>query len=200
MKNLIINLFLISSMIAYSQNEQTDKICKEYDQKIQTAIDEEVIYAVPQIQITTTLSKRAIGPVNHKITIYFDEYEIEIEEGEEVSFHKEAVIRKVEFTIASVSYQIDYHYYFDEGGLLIRYDEKEIGYECVHTTTYFKDKEPTRIVQKPLTDENCQAEKPAESFDKKELGKREKAEATWILDEAKKFRELLFLNYEFVKN
>lgn len=200
MKYLIVNLFVIISSVAFSQTSEIDSLCQEYDKKIQQAIDEELTFEMPRIQIKTTLSKRAIGPVDHEITIYFDEYEVEIgQEGQDV-FHKEAVIRKVEFEVESGSYRLFYQYYFDKGGILILYTESEMGYQCVEKSTYFLDKEAIRITQKPFTKSEQPCDEKPESFDKKELTKTEKAAASWLLDEAKKFRELLFLNYEFVKN
>jgi hypothetical protein len=200
MKHLIISLFILSAGQAFSQIEEKDSTCNAYDKKIDKALKEEATFEMPNIHIHTVLSKRAIGPVDHDIVIYFDEYEVEIGPDGMGNFHKEAVIRKVEFTISSVSYTIQNDYYFDSGGMLIKHVESEMGYRCAERSTYFEDKEAIGIKLKPLSKKDAPCDEKEEAYDKTNLTKTEKAEASWILDEAKKFREILFLQYEIVKN
>lgn len=197
MKHLIISLFILSSSSVFSQIQEIDSICNQYDKKIAQAIEEEAWEGLPKIETKSKLIKRAIGPVEHLITIYFDEYEVELgQEGMDV-FHKEAVIRKVEMVVESVSYKMEYSYYFDTGGLLIKYHMREVGYNCLERTWHFDDKKVVRVKQNPL-EADCLENKPVETFDR-EPNADDKMRASWILDEAKKLREILFLNYELLK-
>ena len=200
MKYLILSLFAIISTNSIAQTEEIDKICNDYDEKIAKAEEEEVPEMAPKIEVTCQLTKRAIGPVNHKINIYFKEYEVEIGQPGQDVFHKEAVIQKVEFNISSVSYNVTYSYYFDEGGILIKYVERSEGYDCLLKEVYFEEKEAIRIKQLALTGEACIGEEKAETFDHTDPSKDEKAQASWILDDANRFREILFANYELIKN
>lgn len=184
---------------AYAQTDQIEKICKEYDEKLSRAAEEEIPESVPNLKVNCTLTKRAIGPVDHQITIYFDEHEHEVEDmGDELM--KEAVIRKVEFEISAASYTVNYSYYFNEAGLLIKYVERSIGYECFLKQVYFNEKLPVRIQQDKITGDNCMSEKEAEVYVHTELSKKEKASATWLLEDADKFRQILFANYELFKD
>lgn len=200
MKYLIISAFIALSIGARAQTEKIDEICTSYDKIISST--EEAEEAAPRMKVTTNLTKRAIGPVSHEITIYFDEHEMIIEGGEEedTDFHKEAVIRKVEFRISSVSYTMDYSYYFDEGGILIKYALRNIGYSCYLKQVYFSGKSASRIKLDPITNEDCKSEDNPKGYDHKELTKDEKAGASWLMEDANTFRQLLFLNYQLIKN
>ena len=194
-----IALTLLISHI-WAQTNEIDETCKEYDDKIALAEAEEMPELVPYLKISCTLIKRAIGPVDHLVTIYFDEHEIEIGQPGQDVFHKEAVIRKATFSISAVSYNIHYSYYFNEGGILIKYVERQVGYGCRIIENYFGEKGVIRMKQQPLEADCEESDIDAETFDKTELTKEEKASASWILDDANKFRDILFNNYELIKN
>lgn len=202
MKKLIISVFLIAGITTYAQTDGIEKLCQDYDQKITKAIEEEMPEALPSIKVSCFLSKRAIGPVNHLITIYFDEHEMEItgEEQEDPSFHKEAVIRKAEFTLSSGSYTDTYSYYFNEGGILIKYQVETEGYSCYKKEVYFDEKGAIRETLTPNDNGPCPQEDNPKGYDKTELSKQEKASASWFQEDANKFRQILFLNYELMKD
>lgn len=200
MKYLIISTFIALSIGARAQSEKIDEICASYDKMIGSA--EEAEETAPRMKLTTNLIKRAIGPVSHEIIIYFDEHEMIIEgdEQEDTDYHKEAVIRKVEFQVSSASYTMDYSYYFDEGGILIKYALRNEGYSCYLKQVYFSGKTASRIKLDPFTNENCKPEDNPKVYDHKELTKNEKAEASWLMEDANIFRQLLFLNYQLIKD
>lgn len=199
MKKWILGILLIS-MNAFAQTDEIEKICQDYDAQIAQSIEEESPELVPHINITANLIKRAIGSVQHNITIYFDEIETEENGSETDEFIKEAVIRKVEFSLTSGSYKIDYSYYFDEDGKLILYSERSVGYSCYFIQTYFKQKTAVRIKQQAISEENCDAEEETENFDHRNLSNDELAEALWIISDSDNFKKLLFYNYELIKD
>ncbi|MEX1001137.1 MAG: hypothetical protein WDZ35_03400 [Crocinitomicaceae bacterium] len=197
MKNLIIILLLLSSGTAFAQVNESDEICNAYDSLLAKAVKEGDVTHISQLNIKTTLIKRAIGPVAHEINIYFDEFEI-IHEDDQFPPEKKAAIRKVKFSINAGSYTIQYQYYFDKKGGLIKYNEVEIGYECIIRNIYYKKDAPVRITLKP-TNRGCLPEDRVKPYDKTDLSKKDKLKAATALKEANQFKELLKLNYELLR-
>ncbi|UKN00826.1 hypothetical protein K6119_13915 [Paracrocinitomix mangrovi] len=200
MKKLIIIAVSLFTINVFAQTDAIDEQCTSYDKMLIQAEEEAV--PIGKMKVSCQLVKRAIGPVDHEITIYFDEHETIItqDDSEQEEFLKEAVIRKVEFEISSVSYKMKYAYYFDEGGLLVKVDYVETGYECYHKESYFKSKTLIRVKQTATEGEDCQTEEKAETYDHTSPTKEEKAAASWHLADADKFRLILFNNYELMKN
>jgi hypothetical protein len=197
MKQWIITLFISISISSNAQTEEIDSLCYVWDISIAEA--EEAEDYVPVIRTNSTLMKRAIGAVEHRIIIYFDEHELEIgQEGQDV-FHKEAVIRKAYVKYYTPSCEIHLVYYFDEGGILIKYSKAEEGYLCQKKQVYFKEESPIRTKQGLYEGDWCE-QSSEDNYDRTQLTKEDKVEASWIQEEAKMLREILFLNYELIKN
>ena len=205
-KIAIISLVILSSVSAYTQTTvgQINKICQAYDDQIQQAEEEEVEFLPPHITINSTLNKRAIGPVEHSIVLYFDEYE-EFEEPEQdneyVMPNKYAMLRKAIVVYESGSYTITTHYYLDEQGYLIKFIFSEIGYECYAQTTYFDEHEPIRISQESINSSDCLLlDEESIEYDKTEFNEQEKSDAQLLVVLAEQYREMLANQYDLIKD
>ncbi len=189
---------------AQNQTEDIDKLCQEYDDQIQKAVDEEVDFLPPHFTIKSILQERAIGPVERTIKLYFDEIEeIESSEnGDEYSMPYEyAILRKAVTLIETGSYTIKTEQYFDEHGYLIKFKYIQEGYECYEELTYFKEHTPIRITHITELPEKCpNNEDEIESYDKTELNEQEIATAKLLLKQAEKYREMMQNQYSLIKN
>ena len=204
MKEAVVFMFLLIGTIAQGQTEKIDSICNAYDELIAQAIEEELDFYPPKIIISSTLNKRAIGPVDHTIKLYFDEIE-EVEhpiEGEENEYmtYKYAVLRKVVVIFESGSYLIESNYYLDENGFLIKFYFNENGYECYEESAYFEAHQPIRITHTETITEDCpEDDERAISYDKTKLNDEEIATAKLLLEAVEKYHVMLLNQYEIIR-
>ena len=188
MKLIVALLFAFSTSFSYANKiDAVDSIVTAYDDRIATMEMEEEPFLVPHITTSSYLMKRAIGGVQHDITIYFD-----MTQSEEPS----AVIRKVSFTLNSGSYNIQYSYYFDQDGRLIYYHEKdENAYnDCQEWRLYFNAKTCLQLNHQPVTTDGCEGSS-APNRTTSQFNDEEQAKIKTIQTEAEQFAELLSLHY-----
>ena len=209
MKLVITLSFLIASQLhgqnsALEKSILIDKICTDYDSLIQQSIEEEMDFYPAHITIKSTLSKRAIGEVDHTIKLYFDEHEEFEEPVDEEEYYmplKYAIIRKAIVILESGSYLIESNFYFDEDGYLVKFYFSENGYECYEETSYFDQHKPIRITHKEIETELCSDyDDPVEPYDKTNLNDTEKASALLLVKQAEKYRQILTNQYDIIKD
>lgn len=175
-----------------------------YDAFVMEAEQEETPEILPKITTTCTLMKRAIGTVNHDITIYFDRAD-EIIESDDPStsplnenYH--AIIRKVSFTLTSGSYTIDFFYHFDSNGNLIRYQEKTVDsyYGCTLKTFYFNMGKCLKFTAKNFVSVDCPEEKEPTQIERTQLTDEDIKMLKEVIYECQKFKTLLELTYKLM--
>ena len=189
---LVIVIYCIP--FAIGQADEIDSKCADYDTLIARDV-RDGMDVVPKITVNATLIKRAIGPVKHDIVMYFDEYEVMNES--DFPHQKRATLRKVKFDINAGSYAIRYQYYFNPKGHLIKYNEVEVGYECIIRDIYFQKNKAIRVKLAP-TNKGCLPEDMVKGYDRTDLSEKDKNHAQLAQKEAQKFKELLRQHYALI--
>jgi hypothetical protein len=166
---------------------EIDSLAAAYDYRIAAMEAEEEPFLVPHITTSSYLMKRAIGGVQHDITIYFD-----IVQSEEPS----ANIRKVSFTLKSGSYNIQYSYYFDLEGGLIYYHEKDENayYDCQEWRLYFEGSQCLQLMKNPIKTNGCEGSSIT-TQKTTQFNDKEQEKIKMIQVEAQQFAKLLALHY-----
>lgn len=189
---------------AQSSPEKIDSTVQVYDAFVTEAEQEETPEILPKITTGCTLMKRAIGTVNHDITIYFDRAD-EIIESEKPSTSAlnesyEAIIRKVSFTLTSGSYTIDFFYHFNSNGDLIRYQEKMVDsyYGCTLKTFYFNAGKCLKFTAKNFVSADCPEETESPQIERTKLTDEDVEMLKQVIDECQKFKTLLELTYKLM--
>lgn len=201
MKNSLLLFALFSLSFSFAQlsdipDERIDQLVMEYDSYLYQHESEDMLDYVPHITISSHLIKRAIGGVDHAITIYFDRNDVMLHTETDSWEEYEAVIRKATFTIKSGSYQIHCTYHFDENGRFILATQKNIDYNygCFVKNYYFENGDCFKTVLRPFEmDENC--ESTIEYQESNKLNDDQKAEVVIMKREVEKLRKILELNY-----
>ena len=202
MKKLITSIFILTVFQLFAQVEKIDTICSEMDELIQQSIEEDIPQIAPSITIQTELMERAIGPVEHTMTIYFDEEEREfVANGtDETSWENIATRRKIIFREQSVSYDITYTYYYSEKGNLIKYVRDEKGYECVIKTYYFEGETVIKVSSQTQKSNKCHEEEEADTYERTSITEDDQRIGYAILYESNRLGGILRETYQAIKD
>lgn len=202
MKKLIVIIALTTAIQSVAQTEEIDKICSETDERVALAEEDGAFETFPKIEVKSQLMKRAIGPVDHMITIYFNEEEKIFESNgtTETEVTTTATAQKIKFNITSVSYDITETYYYNSEGDLIKYVKDEKGYECSILTYYFEDEKVIRIVSKQQESEACHSEDETKEFDKDQISKDDQGHGRNIIFNSNDLQGVLRTNYDLIKD
>ncbi len=198
---LIIAIVLIGSTInVFGQLQITkiDSTVRAYNEQLWQFESEGMEEFTPHLTITSDIIKRAIGPVNHEITIYFDRHDEIVEDEESSREVYKATIRKVSFGLNTGSYTVVYDYYFDENGDFIYYWEYMIGYACYEKILHFDQGKCVKIKQKMTSPEDCFESEEVDEFERTTLNESDKKIARNLIRETEQFKKLLQLNYQIM--
>ena len=194
---LLLTLWIAAPIFAQSTIDEIDALVSNYDKRLTNAMLEEEEYLVPHLEVKSQIMKRAIGIVDHTITIYFDKNDKMMETKTHTKEVHHATIRKANFQLISGSYTIDYAYSYNEQGDLIYYEEKMIGYSCYTKKMYFLEGVCVRVSKKAIKTDACE---PTDEKDYKRIAltKEDKEESDYVLKKAEQFKALLKVNYSIL--
>ncbi|MFT5819884.1 MAG: hypothetical protein ACI8ZM_001109 [Crocinitomix sp.] len=196
--SIVLCLFTITS---FAQIETIDADIAKYDAEIEQAISEEMEEIIPHISTTCPLILPAIGPVNHEIDIYFDQFREE-SEIDGIAMQTSNTIRKVSFQLISGSYQFYYTYYFDQLGNLIFQSERaeDAEYGCTLTSYYFDQGKCIQMRSEMYATEFCEVPAENQPEVRTELTDGDMITVNWILKSATKYKDLLALYVDIISN
>jgi hypothetical protein len=141
-------IFIFFTMSLFAQVHEINNIratYNAYNELIQQQGEDSNMSLPLKIEITSTVTERAIGPVKRHIILYYDR--LELHETDNFSFSYTNNLRKVVMDEKS-GFQIHREFLFDSAGKLIFSYMKAEGYwpECSEQRFYFKEGKLIRVV------------------------------------------------------
>lgn len=160
MKIIITTIYLLFiTTITQAQEDIVKEIrnqYNEYNEQAKLSTNEGITHLPLRFTITTSQMQRAIGPVNINTTIFYDEMEIEPQNGENTNYKYKRTIRKitVNYQMAGKLYK---EYFFDTDGFLIFFYLHDEQWQMIEERYYFNKNELIKVIHTNLPEKTDEA-------------------------------------------